>query len=109
MIGVGVSEGCKNDAQAIARHFEEHEDQLGFVVRVTILGHVVRGAAPTARDRLIATRMGVAAVDTLAAGDHGVLVGIDGNEICRTPLAVVSERKKKLNLEWVQLARILAQ
>jgi 6-phosphofructokinase 1 len=106
---VVVSEGCKNDAQAIAKHFEEHEDQLGFVVRVTILGHVVRGAAPTARDRLLATRMGVAAVDALAAGEHGVLVGIDGSEVCRTPLSIVAERHKKLDLEWVQLARILAQ
>ena len=106
---VVISEGCKNDAQAIAKHFEEHEDQLGFIVRVTILGHVVRGAAPTARDRLLATRMGVAAIDALGAGEHGFLVGIDGNEICRTPLAQVAERRKKLDLEWVQLARVLAQ
>lgn len=106
---VVVSEGCKNNAQAIAQHFEEHEDEIGFVVRVTILGHVVRGASPTARDRLLATRMGVAAVDALANGEHGVLVGYEGQEICRTPLEIVAANRKKLDLEWIQLARILAQ
>jgi 6-phosphofructokinase 1 len=106
---VVVAEGAKYDANAIARHFEEHKAEIGFVVRVTILGHVVRGASPTASDRLLATRCGVAAVKALAEGRHGVLVGVQRRAVGETPLEEVARTKKTLDLEFIELARILAQ
>jgi 6-phosphofructokinase 1 len=106
---VVVAEGAKYDAAAIARHFEEHKAEIGFVVRVTILGHVVRGAAPTAADRLLATRTGVSAVDALAEGRRGNLVGMVRQAIALTPLAEVAVTKKALDLDYIELARVLAQ
>ncbi|MBC7172728.1 MAG: 6-phosphofructokinase, partial [Polyangiaceae bacterium] len=75
----------------------------------TILGHVVRGASPTAADRLLATRTGVAAVQALSEGRHGVLVGMKGRSVAETPLTEVSKTTKSLDLEYIELARILAQ
>ncbi len=106
---VVVAEGAKWDAQAIAHHFEEHKAEIGFIVRTTILGHVVRGAAPTAADRLLATRTGVAAVQALAEGRHGVLVGMKGRSVAETPLTEVATTKKTLDLDYIELARVLAQ
>ena len=62
-------------------YYGAHRDSIGFELRVTRLGHVVRGGAPGAADRILATRLGAAAVDALAGGQHGVLVGIVRNEV----------------------------
>jgi 6-phosphofructokinase 1 len=74
---------------------------------VTILGHVQRGGAPSAFDRLLATRLGAAAVERLAAGVHGVLIGWIKSEIAVTPLAEVVGRRKPLDVDLLQLAHIL--
>ena len=62
----------------LAQHFEQHKERLGFDLRVTTLGHVQRGGVPGAFDRLLATRLGAAAVDYLARGEHGNLIGSCG-------------------------------
>jgi phosphofructokinase-like protein len=64
----------------------EIELRTGFETRVTILGHVQRGGSPTAFDRVLATRFGVAALDSLSAGHAGVMVGVRGGEIVEVPL-----------------------
>jgi 6-phosphofructokinase 1 len=106
---VVVAEGVKHSAQAIVRHVAEHRDTIGFGLRVTTLGHVVRGGAPTAADRILATRLGAAAVDQLARGTAGVLVGVRGSEVITTPLAEVAGRTKLVDRELLELARVLAQ
>lgn len=106
---VVVAEGCTYDAAAVARHFEEREAEIGFLVRLTILGHVVRGGTPTAYDRLLATRLGVAAVDALSVGERGVLCGAFGQQIRKTPLGEAAETKKELDLEMIRLAQVLAR
>lgn len=106
---VVVAEGCKHRADAIARHFDAHEEEIGFIVRVTILGHIVRGGAPTAADRLVATRLGVAAVDALAEGAHGNLVGMRRQQVERTSLAEVAATRKALDLELIHLGQVLAR
>jgi len=83
------------------------EEQLQEEVRVTVLGHVQRGGAPTAYDRLLGTRFGGAAVEALSAGQKGVLVGLNQNRVTTTPLAEVVGRPKPLDPELVALARIL--
>jgi 6-phosphofructokinase 1 len=106
---VVVAEGARYNAAALAQYFEEHRERLGFDLRVTILGHVQRGGEPGAFDRLLATRLGAAATEYLARGEHGLLVGLLKEDIGATPLAEVIANKKPLDLRLFELARVLAQ
>lgn len=103
-----AAEGATYNALGLARHFAEHRERLGFDLRVTTLGHVQRGGAPGAFDRLLATRLGAAATECLARGEHGLLVGLLKGEIAVTPLAEVAANKKGPDLHLLDLARILA-
>ena len=104
---VVVAEGCERDAGKLELWFHERREELGFELRATILGHVQRGGAPTAFDRLLATRFGAAAAERLLAGEHGVLVGLRAGAIATTPLADVVAGKKALDPELLRLAKIL--
>jgi 6-phosphofructokinase 1 len=107
---VVVAEGARNNADALARYFAEHAEHLGFDLRVTRLGHVQRGGSPGAYDRLIATSLGAAAIEHLDAGDHGMLLGIIGGKVARTPLEAVLQEKPLVDLDrLVELSRILAR
>jgi 6-phosphofructokinase 1 len=106
---VVVAEGSKFNAERLIRHFSEHRQRLGFELRATILGHVQRGGTPGAADRLLATRLGAAAVRKLAEGQDGVLVGIGGGEIVTTPLAEVVANRKPLDLSLFELAKVLSR
>lgn len=108
--GLGVvTEGCKFNAQKIADYFAEHQAQIGFELRVTILGHVQRGGTPTAFDRVLASRFGAAAIEHLASGDHGVMIGLLKNEIAATPLEKVVTTPKPLDIDLIRLSRMLAR
>ena len=102
-----VAEGAKYDAEALVQYFKEHKAELGFELRATILGHVQRGGAPTAFDRLLATRLGAAATAALARGEHGVLVGMNKSAITTTPLSVVIANKKLLDFTLIDLQKEL--
>ena len=65
----------------------ELERLTGFETRVTVLGHLQRGGAPTAYDRVLATRFGVAAVDLAAAGRFGEMTALRGAQVVGVPLA----------------------
>ena len=106
---VVVAEGAKYDADALAEYFKAHESRLGFDMRVCKLGHVQRGGAPGVSDRMLATRLGAAAVAHLDRGEHGVLVGLLDGRISATPLPEVVGRTKPLDLELLNLARMLAR
>jgi ATP-dependent phosphofructokinase / diphosphate-dependent phosphofructokinase len=66
---------------------EEIEKRTGFETRVTILGHVQRGGTPTAFDRILATRFGIAAIDAAHDGAFGQMVALQGGQIVRCPIA----------------------
>ncbi|MDP2931292.1 MAG: ATP-dependent 6-phosphofructokinase, partial [Chloroflexota bacterium] len=106
---VVVSEGAKYNAASLARYFEEHRGRLGFELRVTTLGHVQRGGAPTAFDRLLGTRFGAAATEYLARGEQGILVGQLRGEIAATPLSEVVSKQKALDPRLLELVKILAR
>jgi 6-phosphofructokinase 1 len=106
---VVVAEGARQNAAALAAYFREHHARIGFDLRTTTLGHVQRGGTPTAYDRLLATRLGAGAVDALARGDHGVLVGVVGGRVTTTALAEVSTRQKPLDPDLIRLADVLAR
>ena len=106
---VVVAEGAAYDADTLARYFKSNATSLGFEMRVCKLGHVQRGGAPGVSDRMLATRLGVAAVQHLQRGPHGVLIGMVGGRIQATPLADVANRTKPVDLELLQLAQMLAR
>jgi 6-phosphofructokinase 1 len=106
---VVVAEGARYNAQGLATHFETHRERLGFDLRVTTLGHVQRGGAPSAADRLLATRLAAAAVDHLARGENGRLMGLIKGEVRATPLEDVVGLPKALDLSLLELQRILAK
>jgi 6-phosphofructokinase 1 len=106
---VVVAEGAKYNAEAMAHHFAKNRETLGFDLRVTTLGHVQRGGAPGAFDRLLATRLGAAATECFTRGEHGVLVGLLKGEIKTTPLTKVVANKKPLDLRLWELAWVLAK
>ena len=102
-----VAEGDEfGGANEVARHVKERMPQLD--TRVCILGHIQRGGSPTCIDRLIASRMGYAAVDALMEGTHNVMIGIVNNKIQYTPLDKAVKAKQKIDAEWFKIVKILA-
>ncbi len=106
---VVVSEGARWNAEALAGHFATHRDQVGFELRVTTLGHVQRGGAPGAFDRLLASRTGAAAVDRLVAGEAGIFAALVKGVIAALPLERVLTPKPPPDPELVKLAQLLAR
>jgi 6-phosphofructokinase 1 len=104
-----VAEGAKNNAEALAAFFRAQRERLGFDLRVTILGHVQRGGTPTFADRLLATELGAAAVEQLANGRHGVLVGRINAKVATTPLGDTVGRVKPLDESLLRLVGVLAK
>ena len=76
--------------------------------RVCILGHIQRGGSPTCLDRLIASRMGYHAVESLIQGRYNVMVGIVNNKLYYTPLDHAVKAKQKLSAQWLKIVKILA-
>ena len=76
--------------------------------RVCILGHIQRGGSPTCLDRLIASRMGYHAVESLIQGRYNVMVGIVNNKLYYTPLDHAIKAKQKLSAQWLKIVKILA-
>ncbi len=106
---VVIAEGAQHDAQELAAHFAAHEEDIGFQLRTTILGHVQRGGHPTAADRLLATYLGDGAVQFLAEGKYGVLAGSIGGKLVATPLSEVVSTPKPLDTSLLELAGIMAR
>ncbi len=102
-----VAEGASHKAEAIKAFLDEHKEETGFETRVTILGHVQRGGSPSAFDRILATRLGVAAVERLLAGERGVMVGLSHGDAVSVPLEEVAGKGKPLDMRLHQMARML--
>jgi 6-phosphofructokinase 1 len=77
-------------------------------VRVCILGHIQRGGSPSCFDRLIASRMGYAAVECLMDGRHNLFVGILNNRMHYIPLNEAVKKKQRISEEWMKIVKILS-
>jgi ATP-dependent phosphofructokinase / diphosphate-dependent phosphofructokinase len=80
--------------------------RTGFETRVTILGHVLRGGTPTAYDRVLATRFGIAAIDAVHDGAFGTMVALHGDRIDRVPIADALRELKTVDADLLEVADI---
>jgi 6-phosphofructokinase 1 len=104
---VVVAEGhSSGGASGVAEILKQHLPNLD--TRVTILGHIQRGGSPTCIDRLIASRMGYHAVESLLEGRHNVMVGIFNNAMHYTPIEIAIREKQRLGDDWMKMVKILA-
>lgn len=106
---VVVAEGGElGGAQRIAEVLRQDPAFDNIDLRTTVLGHVQRGGSPTARDRVLASRLGAAAVEALLEGHAGVMVGVVNGDIKLTPMRNVWSRKKDIDYDLLQLTALLS-
>lgn len=103
---VVVSEGDK-----IGKNVFELADYIGenypdYDIRVSVLGHMQRGGSPTCYDRVLASRLGVAAVETLLDKKSGVMVGVTNNEVSKIGLENAIKMNHEINKELLKVAEI---
>jgi 6-phosphofructokinase 1 len=104
-----VAEGANPKISEIKRYLD-NSPSVGFEVREVILGHTQRGGGPTAYDRLLATRMGVAAVEFLRDGKSGMMAGLQGKDIVPVPISDVVSKPVGFDMEyWLEIARMLSR
>lgn len=104
---VVVAEGSKiGDAHALAKKVAERSTY--FDIKVTVLGHLQRGGAPTYFDRVLASRMGVAAVEGLLNGKNDVMVGIKDNQMVYNAFDTIMQKHHEIDPESMRIAKILS-
>jgi 6-phosphofructokinase 1 len=103
VVAEGDETGGGNEVATIIKKRLPHLD-----TRVCILGHIQRGGSPTCLDRLIASRLGYAAVDSLIEGKHNTMIGIMNNKLHFTPLDKAVKAKQRISDEWMKIVKILA-
>jgi 6-phosphofructokinase 1 len=87
---------------------DEIARSTGFETRVTVLGHVQRGGTPTARDRFLATRLGLMAAELADRGDWGKMAAVTGNEISDVSLELATGARRAVPVEWIEATRVVA-
>ena len=102
-----VAEGNKNgNAMEIADKIKKLNPE--YDTKVTIIGHLQRGGAPSCQDRVLSARLGFAAVNALLNGKFGVALGVTNDKISYTPFIDAITKSKRLNKDLVKMAEILA-
>jgi len=89
-------------AERVKKEYPQYE------VRVTILGHVQRGGSPTAHDRILASRLGTAAIDALLEDQRNVMIGIENDEIVYVPFSKATKNDKRLKPELIKVLHELS-
>ena len=102
-----VAEG--DDAGGAFKISDYLQEKTGRDIRVTILGHIQRGGKPTSIDRINASRLGVAAVDMLTAGQTDIMVGIVSGRVVTTKLEETWTRKKGIDSDMIRIAGLLSR
>ena len=94
--------GAIGMAERVKKEYPEYD------VRVTILGHIQRGGSPTATDRILASRMGAAAIDALLEDQRNVMIGIQNDSIVYVPFSKAIKNDKPINRELLNTLRVLS-
>jgi 6-phosphofructokinase 1 len=102
-----VAEGAPYKVTDLATFL--NQKGTGFEIRLTILGHIQRGGSPTAFDRLLATRMGLSAVDRLLNGESGVMVALQGREIGTVSLEDATTLQREIGEGYFNMAYTLSR
>jgi len=105
---VVVAEGDKIGKNIFELKDYVDENMEGYDVRVSVLGHMQRGGAPSCFDRVLASRMGVKAVESLLEGKSNYMVGLQNNKMELTPLDNAIKGKTKINLELLRVSDIMS-
>jgi 6-phosphofructokinase 1 len=105
---VVVAEGDKIGKNIFELKDYVDENMEGYDVRVSVLGHMQRGGAPSCFDRVLASRMGVKAVEALLDGQSNFMVGLLNNKMELTPLDNAIKGKTKINLELLRVSDIMS-
>jgi 6-phosphofructokinase 1 len=103
-----VAEGSPTRTTDIMDYLSKHES-IGFEVRLTILGHIQRGGSPTAFDRLLATRMGVKAVQALTQGEEGKMVALRGRAMELIPIEEAISQIRPISETYFEMQRFLSR
>lgn len=102
-----VAEG--DEAGGAFKLAEKVKEHTGVEYRVAILGHVQRGGSPTARDRILASKLGAAAVEGLLNGESNIMTGDVNGKLSLTPFKEAAEKKKPVDTILFELAKVLAE
>ena len=97
-----ITGGAMGLAERVKKEYPQYD------VRVTILGHIQRGGSPTASDRILASRMGEAAIDALLDGQRNVMIGIQNDELVYIPFNKAIKQGKSLNRDLLNTVKILS-
>ena len=98
-----ITGGAMHYAERVKNEYPQYD------VRVTILGHLQRGGSPTAHDRIIASRMGVASIQALMEGQRNVMIGIENDQIVYVPFSKAIKNDKPIDRELVNVLHELSQ
>ncbi len=102
-----IAEGDKEGgAFEVARKVKERFDH--YDTRVTVIGHMQRGGSPTCFDRVLASRLGVAATEALLQGNKNVAAGLVNNQIAFTPFEKARKHKVDINEDLIRISRMLS-
>jgi 6-phosphofructokinase 1 len=102
-----VAEGCEyGGATALAKMVSERSEYKDN--RITVIGHLQRGGSPSAFDRVLASQMGVYAVEALIAGESGKMVGISGQKLHLCPLSDAWEKRTRFDMGLLRVAHVLS-
>ena len=97
-----ITGGAMHYAERVKNEYQQYD------VRVTILGHLQRGGRPTAHDRIIGSRMGVASIQALMEGQRNVMIGIENDQIVYVPFAKAIKNDKPIDRELVSVLNELS-
>ena len=97
-----ITGGAMHYAERVKNEYPQYD------VRVTILGHLQRGGRPTAHDRIIASRMGVASIEALMEGQRNVMIGIENDQIVYVPFTKAIKNDKPIDRELVNVLHVLS-
>ena len=94
--------GAMHYAERVRKEYPQYD------VRVSILGYLQRGGVPSAQDRILASRLGVAAIEALKEGQRNIMIGVKDDEIVYVPIVKAVKKDKPINKELIDILNILS-